>query len=146
MRRDYFTLELRNIEDAVDGQPTIRVEFDGPTETFSERLTPDRNVDVAFRFQTPVDADEANGVFSVADRVTGEFLFEVNAEADAILDLIDAARVYGEATNDADGCYTVLLQEDGELQFQTAKRTLLVYDNDGSLLRQHSLIPSGVEL
>jgi hypothetical protein len=146
MRRDYFTLELQNAGDAVDGQPTVRVEFDGPTESFTERLTPDRNVDVAFRFQTAVDADEANGVFSVADRVTGEFIFEVNAAADAILDLIDAARSYGESTNDANGCYSVLLHEDGENRFQADKRTLLVYDNDGSLLRQHSLIPSGVEL
>lgn len=145
MRRDYFTLGLENVEDTTAGQPTVHIEFDGPTDGVSQRLTPERDVDVAFRFQTPVDEMDADGVFSVADRMTGEFILEVNVDATEILTLIDAARAYGEATNGQE-CYSVRVDHDGESVFETDKRTLLVYDNDGSLLRQHSLIPSGVEL
>ncbi|WP_136715544.1 DUF5793 family protein [Halorientalis salina] len=146
MRRDYFTLGLRNVEDTADGQPTVHVEYHGPSDAYETRLTPERDVDVAFRFQTPVDDSDASGVFSVADRMTGEFVLEVNADAEDILTLIDAARAYDEATSDSAECYTVRIQEDGDRLFETDERMLLVYDNDGDLLRQHSLIPSGVEL
>ncbi|MFB6178861.1 MAG: DUF5793 family protein [Halorientalis sp.] len=146
MRRDYFTLGLRNVEDAADGQPTVHVEYHGPADAFDTRLTPEQAVDIAYRFQTPVDDSAATGVFSIADRVTGEFVLEANADATDILMLIDAARAYGERADDDTGCYSVRIAEDGRRLFETEKRTLLVYDNDGSLLRQHSLIPSGVEL
>ncbi|MFD1587604.1 DUF5793 family protein [Halorientalis brevis] len=146
MRRDYFTLGLRNVEDTADGQPTVHVEYNGPSDAFETRLTPETAVDVAFRFQTPVDDSGASGVFSIADRMTGEFVLEVNADATEILTLIDAARAYGEATNDTDKGYSVLIERNGEQLFEAEKRTLLVYDQDGSLLRHHSLIPSGVEL
>lgn len=146
MRRDYFTLGLRNVEDGADGQPTVHIEYTGPSDAFLTRLTPDTAVDVAFRFQTPVDDTEADGVFSIADRMTGEFILEVNADATEILALIDAARTYGESTNDATEGYSIGIDQNGERLFTTEKRTLLVYDHEGSLLRQHSLIPSGVEL
>jgi len=146
MRRDYFTLGLQHVEDAADGQPIVHIEYDGPSDTVGTRLTSETAVDVAFRFQTPVDDADADGVFSVADRMTGEFILEVNVAAEDILTLIDAARAYGEATNDTTECYSIQLDHDGDRLYETDKRTLLVYDNDGSLLRQHSLIPSGVEL
>jgi len=78
--------------------------------------------------------------------MTGEFVLEVNASGEDILALVDAARSVGETATDSSGCYRVLLNCDGEVAYETDKRTLLVYDDDGSLLRQHSLIPSGVEL
>jgi hypothetical protein len=146
MRRDYFTFGLADIEAKTDGRPAVQIEFDGPADDATQRLTPERDVDVAYRFQTPVDDDDADGVFSVADRMTGEFLMEVNVDATDILTLIDAARAYSETHSDAEDCYTVCLDAHGERVFEMAKRTLLVYDNEGSLLRQHSLIPSGVEL
>jgi len=146
MRRDYFTLGLRNVEEDADGRPTVHVEYHGPTDAFDARLTPDTAVDVGYRFQTPVDDGDANGVFSITDRMTGEFVLEANADAEAVLRLVDAARAYGERANESENCYSVHIEEDGERLFETDERTLLVYDNDGSLLRQHSLIPSGVEL
>lgn len=145
MRRDYFTFRLQDVDTGADAQPTVRISYDGPSDTVVTRLTPETAVDIAFRFQTPIDDSDAEGVVSVTDRQTGAFILEVHADADEILQLIDAARVYGEATSDAEECYTVQIEYDtGE--FETNKRTLLVYDNEGSLLRQHSLIPSGVEL
>jgi hypothetical protein len=81
----------------------------------------------------------------VTNRVTGEFVLELNADADAVLEFIDAARAYGKTTDD-DVRYRVELSIDGEPLTEYGKSTLLVYDVDGNLLRQHSLIPSGVEL
>lgn len=144
MRRDYFTLTVETHGD--DDQPVAHIEFDGPSDVLTQRLTPDEDVDVAFRYQSRVEADDATGVFSVTDRMTGDFVLEANADATTVADLVDAAREYGQATSDAEGCYRVVLTRDGETAFETEKRTLLVYDNEGSLLRQHSLIPSGVEL
>lgn len=145
MRRDYFTLHLDDLEAGAGNQPTVRVDFDGPAETLDERLTlADGDIDVAFRFQTPVDADDAAGVLGVTDRVTGEFVLECNAAPERIFELVDAAREY--STADTDGCFRVQITNDGETVFSTDKRMLLVYDDEGSLLRQHSLIPSGVEL
>jgi hypothetical protein len=145
MRRDYFTLNLNDPTASAEDKPVVSVDFDGPADTLEERLSlASEDVDVTYRFQTSVDADEAAGVLSVADRVTGEFVLEVNAAADAVFDLVDAAREFSSA--DADDCYEVHITNEGETVFSTDKRMLLVYDEDGDLLRQHSLIPSGVEL
>ncbi|MFB6165400.1 MAG: DUF5793 family protein [Haloarculaceae archaeon] len=146
MRRDYFTLESEHVADDADDRPTVRVGFDGPSDAFEQRLTAETDVDVAFRLQTDLDEPDAHGVFGVTDRLTGEFVLEVNAEADRITELIDAAREFGQASNDAEDCYRVVIEDRNGRRFETTKRVLLVYDRDGSLLRQHSLIPSGVEI
>lgn len=148
MRRDYFTLELANVADGNDDQPTFEITFEGPEDVFAERLATDGAVDVAFRYRTPVDETDAGGVFSVTDRLTGDFVFELNADATNVDRLVEAAREYGQASNGSDDCYTVRLYDgdQNEAVFEAEKRTLLVYDEDGDLLRQHSLIPSGVEL
>lgn len=147
MRRDYFTLELQNVDDGGDEQPEAHISFEGPTDLLTDRLSTEGDVDVAFRYQTGIDeGGDAAGVFSVTDRMTGDFVLEVNADADDVRTLVDAARGYGQRSGDTDGCYRVTLAEGGETVFETDKRTLLVYDDEGSLLRKHSLIPSGVEL
>jgi len=149
MRRDYVSLDVRNTDEG-DEQPAAVLTFDGPAEVLEERLANtegeplDReDVDVAFRYQTAVDADEATGVFSLAHRVTGDFVLEVNADADRVLDLVTAAR---DGETDGEGRYRVVVRRDNEDVAVYEKRTLLVYDDEGGLLRGHSLIPSGVEL
>ncbi|WP_123532940.1 DUF5793 family protein [Halosimplex salinum] len=152
MRRDYVTLDLRNADQDGDHLPTAVLTYEGPTDLLEERLTDaggeplDREaIDVAFRFQTATDDADADGVFSLTNRVTGEFIVEVNADAASVRDLVDAAR-RDDDPEDADGCYRVDVRRDGEQVASYEKRTLLVYDDEGGLLRQHSLIPSGVEL
>jgi len=151
MRRDYVTLAVRNT-DASDQLPTVELTVDEQTELLDERLLTaegDRldadRVDVAFRLRTPVDAEDASGVLGLSDRITGEFVLEANADADAILDLVDVARAE-DADGEGDGCYRVVIVRNGEPVASYGKRMLLVYDDDGNLVRQHSLIPSGVEL
>jgi hypothetical protein len=158
MRRDYFSLDIRNVsrddEDDDPEQPTVAVTFDGPASTLRERLAkPDgedylaaEETDFAFRLQSGIEAEDATGVVSVTDRLTGDFVLELNEDADEILGLIDAAREYAGATGDDDGHYHVVVRIDGETVVEYDKDTFLVYDEEGNLLRQHSLIPSGVEL
>lgn len=157
MRRDYFTLEVSNVDWATEGgepaKPTVIIDFEGPTESLRERLTAEdgdlldaSEVDAAVRLQ-PEDADaEASGVVSVTNRITGDFVLELDEDADDVLRFIRAARRYGEQTDDEDGRYHVGIRTDGEPLVSYDKRTFLVYNEEGNLLRKDSLIPSGVEL
>jgi hypothetical protein len=156
MRRDYFELDVRNVEWVDAGadprKPTVHIDFRGPTELLEERLTGREDdlldageTDVAFRLQGPVDDAETAGVVSVTNRITGDFVLELNEEAGDVLRFIRAARAYGQAGGD-DGCYDVEIRVDGDPLVTYEKRTFLVYDAEGNLLRSESLIPSGVEL
>ena len=156
MRREHFTLTVRNVDwvetDGTPRKPSVSIDFTGPESTLRERLTgPDGTLleatetDVALRLQGPLETD-ADGVVSVTNRVTGDFVLELNEAAADVLTFIRAARRYGETASDDEGRYHVEILLDGESMTSYEKGTFLVYDEEGSLLRQHSLIPSGVEL
>jgi len=156
MRRDYFELEVTNIDWVGEGgepqQPLVEIEFSGPGDALRERLSDadgeslaGEDVDVTYRLQESLDDDTAApGVVAVTNRITGDFVLELNEEADDVLRFIEAARAYGEA--DDDGGYRVEVSIDGEEMAVYEKRTFLVYDAEGEFLREESLIPSGVEL
>ena len=157
MRRDYFTLDVRNIDwvenDGEPNKPTVSIDFEGPSSTLRERLTGTSDdlldaeeTDVAFRLQGPLDDEDATGVVSVTNRITGDFVLELNEEAEDVLKFIRAAREYGKETSDTDGRYHVEISINGDDLAEYDKSTFLVYNEEGNLLRQHSLIPSGVEL
>ena len=147
MRRDNFTVTARLDPDA--GSPTLDIEYTGPATTLTTQLTaesgelyPSEEIDTAFRYQGPTESEDVAGVFSLTHRVTGEYLLEVNVDAETILDLVRAAR---DADEDA-GRYHVRIERAESDAIHHEMDALLVYDNEGDLLRQHSLIPSGVEL
>jgi len=160
MQRDRFTLDVNHV-DWVEGEseprrPTVVIDVEGPeAETYiRERLTgPDGDLlgadgtDVAFRLTDELtdDPGHARGVVGVTDRLTGDFVLELNEDAEDVFQFIHAARRYGEAAGD-DGQYRVVIKADGEEIVAYDKGTFLVYTRDGELLREHSLIPSGVEL
>lgn len=158
MRRDYFELDVANVDWVEEGgdpeQPRVLIDFRGPEELLRERLTgagddllEAEEIDVAYRMQESHEDDpEATGVVGVTNRITGDFVFELNEEADDVLQFIQAAREYGKAADDEDGRYRVDIELEGESLVTYEKSTFLVYDADGSLLRTESLIPSGVEL
>ncbi|MFT4948707.1 MAG: hypothetical protein ACI9CA_000829 [Natronomonas sp.] len=140
MRRDHFTVET----DPARDPPAVSIAFDGPAGTLAERLSADgvppaEDVDVILRLQGPVDDPDTTGVLSLTRRLTGEYLLEVNGEATGLLGVVSAAR---EAKN----TYAVRIERPADEPVVYEQGTLLVYDEEGSLLRQHSLIPSGVEL
>ncbi|WP_066383244.1 DUF5793 family protein [Halalkalicoccus paucihalophilus] len=156
MRRDYFTLDVRGIDWVEEGgspaTPTVVIDFEGPADELEARLTgadgellAAGQTDVALRLQGDVNDEETIGVVSVTNRVTGDFVLELNEEAGDVLRFIRAARTYGKRS-DSDERYRVIIRIDGEELTTYGKSTFLVYDREGSLLRQHSLIPSGVEL
>jgi hypothetical protein len=155
MRRDYFTLDVRNLgDDSPDehGIPTVTIDFTGPGEQLTERLSDEAGdvlvageLDVSYRLHGPVDDPETEGVVAVTNRMTGDFVLELNADAGDVTRFVAAARAYGKDTDDGKR-YRVEVSIDGEPFATYEKSTLLVYDPDGGLLRGHSLIPSGVEL
>lgn len=144
MRRDYFTLEVRGVDSS--GLPTVAIDFNGPSDQLVGRLTDDagepladEELDVTYRLR-----DDETGVASITNRVTGAYVLELNAEDEDVLEFIRAAREHGET--DEGARYRVTVAIEGEQYLDLEKRTLLVYDADGELLRSESLIPSGVEL
>lgn len=148
MRRDNFTVTVR-IPDTDAEPPALDIEYTGPASTLTSQLTdesgglyPADEIDTAFRLQDPLDGDDPTGVFGLTHRVTGEYLLEVNADAETILDLVQAAR----DTDDGTGSYHVRIERSDDDPVDHEMDSLLVYDSEGDLLRQHSLIPSGVEL
>ncbi|PSQ08276.1 hypothetical protein BRC93_15630 [Halobacteriales archaeon QS_5_70_15] len=155
MRRDYFTLDVRNLggENPDDrGIPTVTIDFDGPDEQLTDRLTDEsgdvlgaNDLDISYRLHGPVDDADSEGVVAVTNRVTGDFVLELNADAGDVTRFVDAARAYGKDTDDGKR-YRVEVAVGGEPFATYEKSTLLVYDSEGGLLRGHSLIPSGVEL
>lgn len=146
MRRDYIDVDVRSADDSkAERPPAIALTFDGPTGLLADRLATgdgrldDEDVDVTYR---RTEADEP-GVLSLANRLTGEFVLEANVDAESVSALVDAAK---GADADDDTCYEVRITDGEGDETVYEKRTLLVYDPDGSLRRQDSLIPGGVEL
>lgn len=157
MRRDYFTIEAHGLDwladDAEPEKPTVVIDFEGPASLLQERITglsaeplDDSEIDVSFRYKTAVDDENAHGVISITNRVTGDYVLELNAEAEEVQRFVRAARTYGKRSSDDDDRYRIELRIDGEHAVTYDKRTFLIYNRDGNLLRKHSLIPSGVEL
>lgn len=156
MRRDYFTLEARHVdwvdEDAEPQLPTVRVDFQGPETDLRAGFTKRdgthlaaSETDLAFRLQGDPDDPDARGVVAVTNRITGDFIFELNVAAEDVFRFITAARRYAEETGDVSR-YRIELYLDGEEYVSYEKGTFLVYNRSGNLLRSRSLIPGGVEL
>jgi hypothetical protein len=149
MRRDHFNVATRNLGTDETGRPTLDVEYTGPSETLTDQLTDDNSepysadaIDAAFRLQGALDAEDVPGVFSLTHRITGEYLLELNAEAETVLTLVRAVRDVDED----DASYRIRVERDDSEPVYYEMDTLFVYDENGDLLRQDSLIPSGVEL
>lgn len=148
MRRDHFTVEAESLDPADADCPTLDIEYNGPKETLTTQLTesdgeliPAEDIDVAFRFQDDYESADATGACSLTHRITGEYILEFNVDGESILELVDAAR---EQTDEA--TYRIRINRSDGSPVVYDLDSLLVYDADGSLLRQHSLIPSGVEI
>jgi len=155
MRRDYFELAVEHVDWVETGgdpeQPTVDIDFHGPADLLRSRLTDPEGepldaeeTDVSFRLREADGA--ASGVVAVTNRITGEFVLELNEDADDVFRFIGAAREYGRHADDGDGRYRVRVTVESDPLVDYEKRTFLVYDAEGNLLRSESLIPSGVEL
>ena len=155
MRRDSVTLEVAEVawfaEDDAPRRPTLLLHVEEGVAALRERLFEDGEpldagaVDVTCRAQGSTTEIDDPGVLAVTNRMTGEYLIEVNAEADAVQEFVSAASRYGDRTGDSTR-YGIRVIAGDETLADLEKRTLLVYADDGELLRGDSLIPSGVEI
>lgn len=148
MRRDYFTLDV-TIEEASTTRVTI--DFDGPSGSFDERLTDDtgapltgNQLDIAYRLLGDSMEPDTAGVLGVTNRITGDFVLECNVDAGRIARFIEAAKKRDSDSTDRQ--YQFVLRANDRMVLSCDRDLFLVYSQNGELLRQHSLIPSGVEL
>jgi hypothetical protein len=156
MRREQFSLAVSDVAwveaDAEPRLPMVSIAFDGDRSTLRDRLEgadgeplPADDVDLAVRLQRSAESGDAEAIIALTRRLTGDYVLELTAEPETVLTFTRAARRYGEANEDGPWYRTrILAGEDVVADYE--KETLLVYGPDGELLRQHSLIPGGVEL
>lgn len=165
MRREDITLAVSHVgrtdPDGDTPLPTLSLLLDDDAETLARRLESAdgetlsaSEIDVTVRLRASLQNPEATGVVAVTNRTTGEYVLECNTDVETVIEFARAARRYGEDT-DNDTLYRLELcavddTESGTSETTTVvaheKRTLLVYGESGELLREHSLIPSGVEI
>jgi len=156
MRREDITLAVSDAgwlhTDEDPRQPTLSLGLADTEETLVERLRTKNGdplkadeTDVTFRLHDDPDQPGTAGVVAVTNRITGEYVLECNAKASDVLEFVRAARRYGEATGET-ALYSIDLSAGEETIATYEKRVLLVYGEGGDLLREHSLIPSGVEI
>lgn len=156
MRREYFSLDVTNVDwvgtDDDPAKPTLTITFEGSETTLRDQLRDAdgeildaSETDVNFRLQGSLDDEDSAGVVAVTNRITGDFVCELNVDAEDVFAFITAARRYGEQT-DEDARYQAIIRIDDTPIVTYDKETLLVYSEEGELLRQHSLIPSNVEI
>ena len=156
MRREQFSLDVADVAwvetDAEPRLPTLTIGFEGDPGQLRDRLrgpegsgTTASEADLAVRLQRSADSGEAEAIVALTYRLTGDYILEVTADPETVLAFTKAARRYGESA-DGGPKYRARLVAGGEELAVFEKETLLVYGPDGELLRQHSLIPGGVEL
>lgn len=151
MRRDYFTLTVDGVATEAPERPVVTITYEGPDDQLESRLTKggtllsEEEVDAAFRLKESLDTEAPEGVIALADRMTGEYVLELNASANPVFEFIEAAREFGKE-HDPEHRYRIVLETSEGHLVTYDKSTLLVYDAEGGLLRSESLIPSGVEL
>lgn len=139
MRREEFTTHVDT-----DESPRLTVSFAGTPDVLRERLAeggqaPDASdLDVSYR-RTPADDP---GVLGVAHRLTGEFAFEAPLASSDLHSLVAAT----SRREEGDRRYQLRIEPGDGDPVVFEKEALLVYDGDGNLDREHSLIPGGVEL
>lgn len=131
--------------------PVLHLGFSGHSEELIDQLPntgtgneyPD-DIDVAIQLRTSPDDSNATGVLAVSDRLTGEYLLELEVAAERIFAFVRCVHEYADATGDEVGYIVSLDAEDGTaMEFQ--KHVLLVRMTNGDLYRSRSLIPPWVD-
>lgn len=156
MRPEQFSLAVSDVAWVETGErprlPTVTVGFDGDPDSLRERLlgaadepTTAADADLTVRLRRPADTGDARAIVALSHGLTGDHILEVTADPETILTFTRAARRFSEATSQGPK-YRIRVAATAETLAELEKETLLVYGPDGELLRQHSLIPGGVEL
>jgi len=153
MRRDYFELTVEGVDDDTHRPvtPLVRIDFHGPDGLLRDRLSGTDgtllaadDVDVAFRLREPLSTTGRLGGRGRRDEPLHRGLHpRTQRDGHGRASLHPRrARFGGRRGRPLPGRIDV----DGERLVTYDKHTFLVYDHEGNLLRNESLIPSGVEL
>ena len=156
MRREQFSLAVSDVAwvdaNAQPRLPTVTISYAGEPAKLrqgllkvTEEAPNGADADLAVRLQRSADSGKAEAIVSLTHRLTGDYILELAAEPETVLTFTRAARRYGQVTEDGSRYRARIVAGDNELA-AFEKGTLLIYGPDGELLRQHSLIPGGVEL
>lgn len=149
MRREQFSLAVSDVAwveaDAEPRLPTVTVRAEGDPAALRDRFRDDADADLAVRLQRSADSGDAEAIVALTHRLTGDYILELTADPETVLTFTRAARRYGKLNEDGPWYRVRVLTRD-EVLAAFEKETLLFYGPDGELLRQHSLIPGGVEL
>lgn len=156
MRRGRLSVALTNVDwvesELPPEQPYLSITFDGPEEELKERFrkskdsgyTPD-DLDFCYRIQQSSHPTVSGGVFSVSDRLTGEYLFEIDVSVKTIEKFVYAVRRYA-TTRDEETRYGVEIRVGNRPVAEFGKEIFLVYGSERTLLRHRSLIPDEIEI
>jgi len=155
MERDQFHVETETGEEPATDEPlehpVLRLHFDGSRDRLrqglSERLRDDiavEEIDISFRYLSS-DGETAAGMLALSDRVTGRYVLEVKTAVDLVREFVQIVRDSADQMGH-DVRYRVAIRAEGETVTTFEKDLLLVYDASGTLLRDASLIPTGIEL
>lgn len=150
-----MTLTLTNVDwlqnESAPRMPCLEMQIDGPKEMVVKRLqAPDedpyepQNIDVFYRHQA-VEPPVESGVLSLADRLTGAYILEIPTSPHLIEKLVYAVQQYGKR-REASPQFEMKIQIEDRQLASFSKDTLLIYGTDDVLLRERSLIPSGIEI
>lgn len=156
MRREEFTLETRHVDPESGAEtaplPTLRLEFDGPAAELRSAFegadgTPlsESDLDVSLRLTSPFEATDPDGVLAVTNRLTGDFVCELNVATGRIFEFLAAAKRRGAAV-DGSPRFRVQFFAEGSPVRTNELDTFLVYTESGDLRESESLLPSSVEL
>lgn len=140
MHREDFTVRARSGD---RGRPVIAIEYDGPAGRLAGALAevnegpigPD-DLEVSVR---PAPATKGGGVLAIAGAATGGYFLETPVDLHAVTGVTRAAR-----DREVETVAVVLQPIDGDpIEFDT--RTILIYDDDGEIRHDRSLVPGGVQ-
>ena len=133
-------------------KPRLTISQDDSAAVRSNRIVTDEGdpleaseIDVAVRLRDSLEATNPTGVVAITNRITGEYVLECETGADSLLTFVRAARTYEDLEGDSAG-YELVVEVGDETLATYEKRTFLVYGESGELLRNRSLIPSGIEI
>lgn len=156
MRHEDFRLEITNISwlNTQEGpvQPTLTIQYTGKRSTLRDHLynptgSPPAadEIDVTFRYQSPVSDSDTPGVLAVTSNVTGDYILELNTNAALVHDFVRAAQRFVDETNH-DSAYVLRLSTDTGILAVYEKTIFLIYAPDGTFLRHQSLVPNNIEM
>jgi len=156
MRREEFSLETRHVEPeqgaATAPLPTLRLDFDGSAAELRSAFQgadgqplSEEDIELSLRLTSDFEKPDPDGVLAVTNRLTGDFICELNVRAKEIFEFLAAAKRRGSAVEGSPK-YRVQFFTKGNPIRTAELDTLLVYTKAGDLRESESLLPSSVEL